>query len=210
MLRRADEYELDFTLLPVIDYESYLLGLRREIEDRMERIGFLSETLNRARGAAMLFHKTNGELENWRNEAFIIGGLCNFVSMEEALTRDLKKSPGPLSMVTIKDSKNPLLHLMDLLRDVNIHATSFTLSPQSITLINQAPEPLKFTKSVVLIADLNVQQLHRKQEAQRQYDQQDLGRIVNWFNEKQEIYGASHLLVKGVGVFCSEIISHCA
>ncbi|HSK75501.1 MAG TPA: hypothetical protein VLQ45_03525 [Thermoanaerobaculia bacterium] len=62
------------------------------------------------------------------------------------------------------------------------------------------------TIHVVIIADLTIDQLLKRREARQNYQRLELETLVDWFNEKQRIFGVNHVLVAGVESYCEEII----
>lgn len=114
-------HTLDLTLLPEMDSSGILTTLDPKIEERFNSIGKLPETLNRARGSLMLFYQAKGHNESWRDEAYIRSGLNEFYSINESLKHEHKIAGLPGNALQIQHSSNPLLHLMLLMRHVNVH-----------------------------------------------------------------------------------------
>jgi hypothetical protein len=123
-------YALDFTLLPDVDRMSIFNLLDLSIEEEMRSIGILKETLNRARAAAFFLAASGpssratsfGGDGHWVNEALLRAGLAEFSSIDGTLARDLRSANDPREPLKIKDSRNPLIHLLELLRNTNIHS----------------------------------------------------------------------------------------
>lgn len=158
----------------------------------------------------MLFDEVRGSGEPWRNEAYIRGGLCDFGSIEEALARDIKIRRPELETYGVGRSENPLLHFMSLLRNVNLHAVSFSTAQHHAEVLYLIEEPpLQRTITVSILSDLTPESLLRKREAKRRYSRQDMAAVVTWFNESQKIFGVSHLLAEGVKLYCFEILDFC-
>jgi hypothetical protein len=207
-LKREMIPELDFALLPSVQGMSLLTGLDRKLDKEMEGRGIFSETLNRARGAVMLFHKVHGPKEPWQNEAYIRGGLCEFYSMDEALVRDLTSASATKEAHRIRDSRNPLLHLMALIRNINVHAAALATSAHESQILFGPEEPRQLTTiNVAIITDLTVEKLLRKREVRNAYSSQDLSMVVDWFNDQQKVFGVSHLLGEGVEAYCHELLA---
>jgi hypothetical protein len=195
--------QLDFRQLPSVTSTSILEGLDRDIEREIQH---LPETLDRARGAAVLFHCASAQNESWRDEAFIRAGLADFKSMEESLSRDLREADNGREPHRFRASRNPLVHLMCLLRDVNIHASRSKTDITETTVVSTLGEPHRYTYKVSLIINLSPEQLLAKREVRRRYDKANLRRMVTWFEENQCKFGAPDLLVRGVECFCSELL----
>jgi hypothetical protein len=206
-LKRESIPALDFALLPSVQGMSLLSGLNSKIDREMQGRGIFPETLNRARGAVMLFHKVHGPEEPWKNESYIRGGLCEFYSMDETLARDLRSAAKEVHQ--IRDSRNPLLHLMALMRNINVHAATLATSAHDSQILFGPEEPRRLTTiNVAIITDLTFEKLLRKREIRNAYSSQDLNMVVGWFNDKQRVFGVSHLLAEGVEAYCQELLAH--
>jgi hypothetical protein len=202
MSKHAREHQLDFTLLPLIESASIFLALNRAVEKRLKATGILTETLDRVRGTVMLFHGA-GDKESWENEAYLRAGLSEFASIPDAHGRDLKAAGLTAQQHNVVDSKNPLLHLMYILRNVNIHAGRSRSTKRNTTVLLAKTA---VTYPAVIIDDLKVDQLLTKREVRRCYERRDLEAVVSWFNDNQPSFGAGHLFIRGVEMYCLEIV----
>jgi hypothetical protein len=205
MLKRAQQCQLDLALLPAIPSTSVFGTLDRNVEKSLKSTGILAETLDRVRGTVMLFYCVDGKAESWENEAYLRAGLSEFASIPDAHGRDLVAAGLNKQKYAVCKSKNPLLHLMYILRNVNIHAGRSRSVQKNTTVLYAEKE---YTYPAVILSDLMVNQLVAKREVSRGYRRQDLEDVVSWFNHKQEIFGAYHLFVRGVEIYCSELVSY--
>jgi hypothetical protein len=80
-----------------------------------------------------------------------------------------------------------------------------SLSKKDTTVLHAQTE---YTYPEVILSDLTVNQLVVEREVSRGYRRQALEDVVSWFNNKQEIFGAYHLFVRGVEMYCSELVSY--
>ncbi|MBN8884610.1 MAG: hypothetical protein J0I77_02710 [Rudaea sp.] len=200
--------DLDFSVLPAVQSMSIFRGFDRDIERAMIAANLFDETLDRARGSVMLLHNAPTGDETWRAEAYIRGGLAEFGAMGDALSRDLhiasriERPHAPLL------SKNPLIHLLCAMRNVEIHtAPSKALSSKAnVTLRHPDGSDSDSELPIVLIKDLRVARLLAKREVRRRYKREHFEMIVEWFNEKQKVFGAPYLMGRGVEIYCSEIL----
>lgn len=203
------KYTLDFSLLPELDYAGILTTLNEDIEAMFLKIGVLQETLNRAKGALMLFSKAfhaNGEA--WKDEAYIRAGLNEFYSIEQALIREhkLAKLPGPPLEINI--SSNPLLHLMRLMRNLDVHTESAPLINYDTTVtIHFNDPPKEWTYTTVIIKDLTIDRLCQKRGVKKNYEIDQLDKVVQWFLENQKNFGVSQVFRKGTEAYCLEFLS---
>ena len=70
----------------------------------------------------MLFCNAHGHEDAWRDEAYIRSGLNEFYSMSDALAREHKAARLAGKASRLQDSRSPLIHLMLLMRHLNVHA----------------------------------------------------------------------------------------
>ncbi len=104
MSKHVRQYQLDRTLLPLIESASIFTILNRTVEERLKATGILAETLNRVRGTVMLFHGV-GDKKSWENEAYLRAGLSEFASIPDAHGRDLKAAGLATQKHDIRNSK---------------------------------------------------------------------------------------------------------
>jgi hypothetical protein len=199
---------LDFHLLPALDRATIFMRLSRRIEENMKGSIASGETLDRARAAAMFFRSASSESESWWNEAFLRAGLGEFVSMSSALSRDLEAAGSDKTPHRIQDSRNPLLHLMLILRNVNFHAHRNRVdNAEARFIFRDGDYEQEIDSHVVVIGDLNVEILAKKREVRKVYSQDDLCDVVEWFKSEQMAFGAGEIFATGVELYCHELLS---
>jgi len=203
------KYSLDFSLLPELNSTGILTTLDADIEAMFVRIGVFPETLNRARGALMLFSKTFGAHdESWRDEAYIRAGLNEFYSIEQVLKREHKIANLPGSSLEIYNSLNPLLHLMRLMRHLDVHTESFpVIGYDTKVTVHFNDPPQEWTYRTAIIKDLSADRLRKIRDVKQKYDDAKLDRVVEWFLEKQKVFGVCEVFMKGTEAYCLQLIS---
>lgn len=198
---------LNFELLPPVEATTIFMKLDTDIEARLKSVGYLEEAINRANGSLMQFHSASAKKASWFNESHIRAGLADFRSMADCLTREyraagLRGKPAP-----IFESLNPLIHLMVLLRDVNLHATATRSSTQETTVISQlGGEPHEYTYDAVVLEPFDVGELLGRRT---DYYCQEIEAVVSWLFEKQVVFGVAHIFHEGIEAYCREIIAAC-
>lgn len=191
---------LDFKLLPnsqFFDVRPMYIGLRTDIQDKLKSF---PNTLNRVRSSVMFAELASKQLENWTAEAFFRASLAEYCAIEEMLKLDNLKGTN----FSIKLSKNPLLHLLSLMRHQNIHVKSIVTSRQEVsakygnqdTILNE-----------LVISNLDFNELKSLRNGQY-YSTQDLCDIVNWFNSYQNHWGAGYLIHVGIEILAVEICDY--
>ena len=187
---------LDLSLLSDDDVlPEYSEGLRSRLEP-------MSETLERANSAVMFAELAEKQSEPWASAAFLRAALADLCSMEETQKIDRPSSP----WVKIADEQNPLLHLLVLLRHLNIHVkamavesehSAITLDGLPLFLDNEA-----LIWSVLVVTNLSSSDLAALRNGSK-YEPSDLSQSVAWFDKRQRSCGADKLIAQGVAMFAT-------
>jgi len=201
-------HTLDLNLMPGMDSSGILTTLDHKIEERFNTIGKLPETLNRARGSLMLFYQAKGHSESWRDEAYIRSGLNEFYSINESLKYEHKIAGFPGNALQIQHSSNPLLHLMLLMRHVNVHTQLCPATRYETTVIVNIDEPKECTLTVAIIKDISIDQLLVKREVEKNYDISQLNEVIDWFKKSQNVFGAREVFRRGTEAYCWEFLAN--
>ncbi len=96
---------------------------------------------------------------------------------------------------------------MLLLRNVNFHVdrSSIGLHKTSVVLHADDYEKEQEYYAAVLL-NLELEQLLRKRECRQQYIIPEIESAIQWFQEKQVIFGAGHLFKRRVELYCKELL----
>lgn len=173
-------------------------------DELIARLDPMPETVERARSAAMFAHEAEKQAAPGLAAAFVRAALAELCSMEEMQSVD---RPGA-TLVKIADQKNPLLHLLVLLRHLNIHvkATSVTSEHSPILLdglqICFNDQPLM--GSVLVVTDLSSGDLKALKNG-KDYSASDLDQCVDWFGRRQQSCGVGKLIAQGVAVLAMQL-----
>jgi hypothetical protein len=183
------------------------IRLDRSIEKKFENLGLLSETHERAQSALMFFFQTKEDQERWRNDARLRAGLNEFYSIEDAAQRDFRRAGKSSKPPRIAESKSPLVHLMYVLRHVNVHTGPTATRVQPIAVISEfGGTPHELSYGAVMIDNITVGDLERVGEVRKYYTNEDLDLVLKWLLEKQQVFGVSEVLRAGLNAYCCEII----
>lgn len=157
-------------------------------------------TIDRAQCAIMFAALASKQSDVRRAAAFLRAGLAEFWSMEE-----MQKTDKPNTLpVQIIDSKNPLLHLLELARHLNVHVNSVKAQHQSVPVTFEGQE---FDLDVYIWSDLDAKALAKLRNGKR-YQLAELERLVTWFSTEQLHWGAGDLVRAGVEIFSEELCNH--
>ncbi|MBV5329976.1 MAG: hypothetical protein JZU65_20515 [Chlorobium sp.] len=197
---------LDFTTLPELDEMDIFIRLDGEIEEELKGSDIFQEVYERSQAALMFVCQANKEYKPWRNAAYLRAGLNEFYSIEDAARRDCKTN-GLQKPAMISASNNPLVHLMYLLRHVNVHAQiSNTRIYDTSVISNFGESPEKIQWKAVILDRPTLEQVQCCNEAKKYYDPSELERATKWIDENQYIFGIGEVFRKGVSVYCRELL----
>ena len=160
----------------------------------------MPRTLERIESAIMFAKQCSKESEPWRAAAYLRAALAEYCSIEEIQKLDQVGA----KHFRVGDSKNPLIHLLKLLRHLNIHVKSNVAAKHSI---NVSLGDQIFDMDVYVISDINVMELTKLRNGIF-YTQADLERCVDWFNQHQSLWGAGDLIDIGTSMFAIELAEH--
>jgi hypothetical protein len=205
------KYPLDFSLLSRPNYNHIFWSLPAEIEKALIP---LTETSARIEGALYFMSYISSPKESLhadepkatrRREAFLRASLAEYVAIDDTLNRDLVKlnkiKRGEKSY-RISDSKNPMLHLVREMRNLEIHLTSSELSKLEKDVIYVGE---LHTHTIWKLDDLTVEKFKELKNA-KNYSDSDINAMVNWFNEAQEDWGVSDIIMRTIWELSAEIV----
>ena len=199
---------LEFDNLPSIDRHDIFIRLDRSIDQRFKELAFLTETYERAQSALMFFFQTQAEDATWRNDARLRAGLNEFYSMEDAARRDFRYAKVGITPSDIKDSRSPLVHLMYVLRHVNVHTRPVPTRIQSVTVISQLGETEhEYSYGAVMIDAVSIDDLYRCREVKDFYDTSDLQTALDWMLNEQQVFGVAEIFRAGIHIYSNELLN---
>ena len=198
---------LDFDSLPELNGMDIFIRLDTDLDAKLKEDGTFQEVYERSQSALMFICGTNAEDEAWRNAARLRAGLNEFYSLEDAAKRDCKRNCIKEKPVKIHDSKNPLVHLMYLLRHVNVHAqVSNTRVHQTSVISTLGGDAHKIDLGALILDAPTIDQVQRCNEARDFYNSADLARATKWIDEVQYVFGIGEVFRRGVSAYCREIL----
>lgn len=190
-------YELDFLTLPddaAFERRSVLIGPTKELKDCLSS---MPHTLERVESAIMFAAQSSKQTAPWRAAAFLRAALADFSSIKEM--QGVDQGDGP--HFAIASSSNPLLHLLELMRHMNIHVKSVQVEPHKVPINYKGVED---DMDVYVVSNLQTCDLTSLKNG-RHYNRTDLKRCVAWFNSRQTEWGAGDLIIMGTILFAEKI-----
>lgn len=193
---------LDFSLLPPLTEGSVLVQLPGELEAKLMQY---PATYDRAHGA-MAFSARISNVETSddgsdvkRRESFMRAALGEYVSMEESIHYDDPAGQRP----RIVDSKNPLLHIMKQIRNMQFHLLNSNMTSNTQNVIWASQD---FKMQFWYVQDITLPDFNRLRNANK-YSAADKNQMINWFNTKQRQWGVNELIFQAVKMYTEEIIA---
>src|SRR5438105_8465180 len=110
----------------------------------------------------MFLFRTTEEEVKWRNDARLRAGLNEFYSLEAAVVRDLRSAQVKVTPPRLSQSRNPLIHLMYILRHVGVHSKPVPTGVAPITVISEYDgKRLEHSYGAVVLESLVIDNLLR-------------------------------------------------
>ena len=105
-----------------------------------------------------------------------------------------------------RDSENPLIHVMYLLRHVNVHARiSKTQSEKTPIVWCGKDRDKEFEMDVIILEKPTIQEISHSSEAKNYYKVEQLNKASEWLDSNQKILGITHIFFKGLSAYCREL-----
>jgi hypothetical protein len=129
------------------------------------------------------------------------------VSLDEAAQRDFKTLGLEVRPPRIVRSPNPLLHVFLLLRNLNIHLckSGLATATKAAIWVVRGKEH-HFDYNVWSVTGLTIETVGALRDVSRHYTPRDLSRLVDWFNDQQQEWGAPHLLRLATRAYCEDLV----
>lgn len=171
-------------------------------EELRSRLRSMPETLERADRAVMFAQEAAKQSEPWASAAFLRAALADLSSMEDVQKIDRPPSPP----VKVADGQNPLLHLLVLVRHLNIHVKAMRVDSEHSEILFNGLKLFLDDKaiiwSVLVVTNLSSSDLAALHNGAK-YEVSDLQRCVAWFDERQKSCGVDKLISQGVAMFAT-------
>lgn len=173
-------------------------------DDLISRLEPMPETIARARSAAMFAQQAEKQPTPWLAAAFVRAALAELHSMEEMQGID---RPGAKT-VKIADQRNPLLHVLILLRHLNIHVKAVSVTSESSPILLDGLQICfdgqSLMWSVLVVTDLSSGDLAALNNG-KHYSAKDLDQCVAWFERHQQSCGVGGLIAQGVAALTVQL-----
>ena len=160
----------------------------------------MPQTLERVEGAVWLAAQSSKQSDPRHAAALLRASLADYCSIEEMQKLD---RPGKASFA-IRDSRNPLLHLLELLRHLSIHIKTVETS---VRAINISIGKFESDINVNVISNLDADDLANLRNG-KHYSRADIERCVAWFKQRQTDWGAGDLISLGAMELGAEVCTH--
>lgn len=209
-------YQIDYSKLPDLSSCRLRYAMDEKIFTNLNKMPFVQErALNSIRFCWLMqnieyYLSIRGkELMSFR-QGLLRAALAEFVSIEEILKKEIKHSIIQKKVLSIRDSQNPLLHIIRELRNFELHLNSSRMNSNNIIMFwgrKTEPEVINETElQVWTIDNLTVEGISELRNYSR-YQKADIEKIINWFNDAQQKWGVHYLIFLAVELFCEEIIN---
>jgi hypothetical protein len=127
-----------------------------------------------------------------QREGYMRAALSELVSVEDALKWERPNDPFELWW-----SKNPLLHVLREIRNLNVHLKPSVLSSQQIVVHLAAPRSEDIPINIYFLSDFTVETFSELKNAKR-YTPEQISKLVAWFNEFHGHWGIADAIHQGI------------
>lgn len=194
--------QIDFSLLPPLECGSMFAALNPELDRKLQKY---PATYDRARGSLTFSARmcnvpdSSDGTDVKLREAYCRASMGEFVSMEESIKYD---DPNGEHHKIVK-SRNPLLHMMKQLRNLQFHILSKSLDNHEQDVVWAGQQS---TMRFWYVADIQIDEFNRLNDADR-YSDEDKEQMISWFNQSQREWGVNQLILEAVNAYAIEILT---
>lgn len=207
MSKKIDRCTMDLHTLPQVDSMDIFIRLDNDVDNILKEGCNFQEVYERAKAALMFICQANDKNEDWRNSALLRAGLNEFYSLEGAAKRDCKRNKIGVCPARIRDSKNPLVHIMYLLRHATVHAQISRTRVHSTSVISTlGGDAHEIELGAVILDAPTIEQVLYCSEAKKHYDIDELTRAAEWIDDVQYNFGIGEVFRSGVSIYCRELL----
>jgi hypothetical protein len=208
MIDESHLRSLDFAQLPRVESMDIFKRLDVEIESKLQKLGFFHELKERANSALMFFFQVDAKDEGWRNDARLRAGLNEFYSIEAASVRDLRTTGRRHQTPLIRESTNPLVHLLYILRHAGVHTAPPKSGIKAVDVISDfGGVRHEYSYDAAVLQPLTLADLSKVHEVNEYYKQCDLVALIDWTLREQEVFGISEIFRLGLSAYIEEILA---
>lgn len=196
--RRANR--LDYSLAPEPEFTYTFTDLYpTELEEALRNLPRTHDRIHAALTAcaAMKNSEPGSDRARRKAEAAFRSALTEYVAIEDTLNREL---PAGKPRFRLHDTQNPLPHVLELLRHLQIHGMANELSDITISLwLKNVPGAEPVDVSAWVISDLaDAQLLKLDAFADGYYTPAQATEMVNWVKTRQVKFGIGDIIHRGI------------
>lgn len=197
-----DNKKFDISKLKPITHGSIFVRLDKNYDSLLS---VFPETLERANMSLHFAQYIGSHKDDIKKaEGYFRASLYEFVSMEEALKRESKLN------LNIFSTKNPLLILLKLLRNLEVHLKTRKLHKQPRQYLWEDTQEIIDT-NILVVDTIELSDLQKLDGYKRhfKYEDKNLIQTLDWFNNTVDQWGIIKLMTIGVNEYAYEIVSNC-
>ncbi|MCX6073670.1 MAG: hypothetical protein NTY39_05045 [Campylobacterales bacterium] len=196
-----DNKQFDISKLKPIAHGSIFVRLDKNYDSLLSAF---PETLERANMSLHFAQYIGSHKDDIKKaEGYFRASLYEFVSMEEALKRESKLN------VNIFSTKNPLLILLKLLRNLEVHLKTRKLYEQPRQYLWEYTQEVIDT-SILVVDTIELSDIQKLDGYKHYFKHEDKNLIqtLHWFNNAIDQWGIIQLMTIGVNEYANEIVSN--
>ncbi|HHD2903450.1 TPA: hypothetical protein ACNZ7M_003748 [Enterobacter kobei] len=156
-----------------------------DIYDRLCAVIYFASNIESKSNRAIMSDKAH-------SEAMVRAALCEWVAIEEYISITCPDYKGTWFNEYVHS--NPILHMLKLLRNFNVHIDSSRLEIESIRVMLPFDKNNEYDLDKAYISNVSVDSLEKLHGARKYIPH--LPKMVDIFNEQQREWGISELIIK--------------
>lgn len=178
----------------VVPKPSHSISGHQELYERFCCAIYMAANINGKAGLHMISNEGAAK-------AYLRAALAEFFSIEDILRVQFASDT---ESYMVKNSSNPLFHLMKLLRNYNVHLAATSLEKKEVVVALPTEPGRSYAVSVAMIDNLEVEELKKVRDS-KYYSDSDLKKMINNFNREQKKFGVGDLIIKGLIMYSAYV-----
>ena len=203
-------HTLNFTLLPEFEFTATFMCLPQNLEDALLRFPETSERVE----SSLMFCSNLTYCDPKKDSCaalkagrYFRAALAEYHSIEEAFNRE---RPDGSPSFHLYSTENPLPHILEQLRHLQVHLTINEMSDRQVSLwLKNVPEAQPVDVRIWTISDLTDTQLKslRAFRNEKHYTATQATEMVHWVNTRQTDFGIHDLIHRGLVEVAERIVA---
>ncbi|MBP6740263.1 MAG: hypothetical protein KA146_09735 [Leptospiraceae bacterium] len=189
---------IDFSKWPENIYAPAIFTLNRKQNKKLEHFPVTKKHIECL--LSFLWHCSvqDQELLMHYREGYLRAALMEFSLLEDSLNDEY-----PSNSFKFIGGDEPIFHLLKMLRNTQLHLRNISLEEMEFEYIwgkDEDGNPRTWQGKIHISQDLHISDLS-KWKGLKYYEEEQVIKILNWFNKEQKSFGIQNLIYQGMNRF---------